>query len=74
LYLDEISLKPECQDGPLFIQAVETAIAAFASQGLVVAYQSVFNDEAKMWRKLGFKEIPRSQLLVRSIKQGRFGT
>ncbi len=65
LYLDEIALLPEYEDSPLYFQVIETAIASFASRGLVVAYRTAFNDDAKRWRKLSFKEIPRSELLVR---------
>lgn len=65
------ALKAEYEASPLYFQAVETAIATFASRGLVVAYRAVFNDDAKRWRKLGFKEIPRSELLVRRVKRIR---
>jgi hypothetical protein len=71
LYLDDISLMPEYESTPLYYQAIETAIATFASRGLVVAYKAVFKNDAKHWRKLGFKEIPRSELLVRRMKPRR---
>ncbi len=69
VYFEEITLLPEYENSPLFFQAIETAIATFASRGLAVAYRSLFNDDAKRWRKLGFKEIPRSELLVRKVRR-----
>jgi hypothetical protein len=73
LYIDTIALKPKYMARPVYYQVVETAIAMFASRGPVVAYKATFQDDPKRWRKLGFAEIPNSELLVRRVKGIRFG-
>src|SRR5205814_1960619 len=65
LYLDGVSLEPAYKQGDLLYQAIETAIAMFASNGVVVSYKSVLDIGPEGWQRLGFVAVPGTDLFVR---------
>jgi len=79
LCIESVEAKPEYQDTTLAVRLIETAIAIFCSDGLVIAVEEAFDLLIEEWRELGFKRIAgsgfvfRDQLRVNPYGEGSAG-
>ncbi|HUT58349.1 MAG TPA: hypothetical protein VNA25_10920 [Phycisphaerae bacterium] len=65
LYVESVEAEPEYQDTTLAVRLIETAIAIFCSDGLVIAVEEAFDLTIEEWRQLGFKRIAGSEFIFR---------
>jgi hypothetical protein len=65
LYIEAIESEAEYQDTTLAVRLIETAIAIFSSDGLVIAVEEAFDLTIEEWRQLGFKRIAESEFVFR---------
>lgn len=65
LYVDSVKLRPKYKSSLLFFQALESAIAMFASQGLIVAHMSTLNLGDNEWTRCGFEVVPGTAIVFR---------
>ena len=65
LFVETVKIGPDFRNTSLRVQMIETAIAMFCSEGLVVAVEDSLELSAEEWRKLGFKRIAESQFVFR---------
>ena len=65
LVIENVRLKPEFESTALRHQAVETAIATFASAGVVLIRKRVLRVEAEAWVDRGYIELPADDYLLR---------
>ena len=65
LYIESIEAEPEYQETTLAVRLIETAIAIFCSDGLVIAVEEAFDLTIEEWRQLGFKRIAGSEFVFR---------
>jgi len=65
LYIESIEAEPEYQETTLAVRLIETAIAIFCSDGLVIAVERAFDLTIEEWRQLGFKRIAGSEFVFR---------
>ncbi|MBI2825939.1 MAG: hypothetical protein HYX69_14745 [Planctomycetia bacterium] len=64
-FIESITLKPKHRSSALFLQTLETAIAAFAGQGLTVAYMRTLDFDDNEWTKCGFEVVPGTMVIFR---------
>jgi len=55
--LENVEVDPEHRQTTLVIQAIDTALAMFASEGLVVAVEEGLDLSIEQWKHLGFMRI-----------------
>lgn len=65
LYIEAVEAESEYQDTTLAVRLIETAIAMFCSDGLVIAVEEAFDLTIEEWRQLGFKRIAGSAFVFR---------
>jgi ribosomal protein S18 acetylase RimI-like enzyme len=65
LYIEAVECEPEYQDTTLAVRLIETAIAIFCSNGLVISVEKAFDLTIEEWRELGFKRIAESAFVFR---------
>jgi hypothetical protein len=65
LIVEDIQLKPQFESTDLRNQAVETAIATFATAGVVLIRKRVLRIEAERWVDRGYIELPDDDYLLR---------
>lgn len=57
VFLEKVNVDPVFQQTSLMIHAIETALAMFASEGLVVAVEEGLALSIEEWKRLGFVRI-----------------
>lgn len=57
VFLEDVEVDPKHRQTTLIIQAIETALAMFASEGLVVAVEEGLELTIDEWKRLGFVRI-----------------
>ena len=57
VFLERVGIAAEFRQTNLIIQAIETALALFASEGLVVAVEAGLDLTIEEWKRLGFVRI-----------------
>lgn len=65
LFIDEVEIKPEHECTSLRVQLIETGIAMFCPEGLVVAIEESLKLPVDEWRQLGFRRIADSVFVLR---------
>ena len=76
LFVDTMTVLPKYQDTSLRVQLMETSIAMFCPDGLIVAVEDALELTQEDWRQLGFKRIAgslfifREQLIKNPYEQG----
>lgn len=65
VYLESVSLKPKYRSSALLLRVLETTIATFASQGLVVAHMNTLNQKHNEWSTCGFEVVPGTSIVFR---------
>ena len=65
LYIESVEVEPECQETTIAVRLIETAIAIFCSDGLVIAVEAAFDLSIEEWKELGFKRIAESEFVFR---------
>jgi len=65
LYIEAVESEPKYQETTLAVRLIETAIAIFCSDGLVIAVERAFDLTIEEWRQLGFKRIAESEFVFR---------
>ncbi|MHC4404105.1 MAG: hypothetical protein ACYTG0_30995 [Planctomycetota bacterium] len=65
VYIESVEVEPEYQETTLAVRLIETAIAIFCSDGLVIAVEEAFDLTIEEWRQLGFKRIAGSEFVFR---------
>jgi len=65
VFIESIQLDPKYLRTSLFVQAVETTIAAFASMGLVAASKGTLDRGNQEWDQMGFVLIPGTDFVFR---------
>jgi len=65
LYIEAVESEPEYQETTLAVRLIETAIAIFCSDGLVIAVEEAFDLSIEEWRELGFKRVAGSEFVFR---------
>jgi ribosomal protein S18 acetylase RimI-like enzyme len=65
LYIESVEAEPEYQKTTLAVRLIETAIAIFCSDGLVITVEKAFDLTIGEWRQLGFKRIAGSEFVFR---------
>ena len=65
LYIESEEVEPEYHDTTIAVRLIETAIAIFCSDGLVIAVEAAFDLSIEDWRELGFKRIAESEFVFR---------
>lgn len=80
LFLETVEIKAEHEQTPLRTQLIETSIAMFCPDGLIVAVEDSLELSIDEWRQLGFRRIAdspfvyRDQLRVNPYEDGRFAS
>jgi N-acetylglutamate synthase-like GNAT family acetyltransferase len=65
LYIESVEVAPRYDNTTIVIRLIETAIAVFCSDGLVIAVEKAFDLTTPEWRELGFKRIAESEFVFR---------
>jgi len=65
VFLETVEIAAEFRQTNLIIQAIETALAMFASEGLVVAVEAGLDLDIDEWKRLGFIRIAGTGFVVR---------
>ena len=65
LYIGGVEIEPEYRNTTLAVRLIDTAIAIFCSDGLVIAVEDAFDLTIEEWRELGFKRIAGSEFVFR---------
>ncbi len=65
LLIDDVKIAPEYEDTALRVRVIETSIAMFCPEGLVVAVEESLPLTVEEWRRLGFKRIADSPFIFR---------
>jgi hypothetical protein len=65
LFVEAVEIKPGFEKTSLRVQLIETAIAMFCSEGLVVAVEESLKLSIEEWRQLGFRRIAESPFVFR---------
>ncbi len=80
IFIEAMEIVPEFWHTTLAVQLVETAVATFASEGLIVTGEAALDLSKEQWRKLGFKRtagtgfVFRDNLRVNPYGKGDRGT
>ena len=76
LFVDSMTILPKYRKSSLRVQLMETSIAMFCPDGLIVAVEDALELTQEDWRQLGFKRIAgslfifREQLIKNPYEQG----
>jgi hypothetical protein len=65
LFVEAVEIKPGFEKTSLRVQLIETAVAMFCSEGLVVAVEHSLDLTIEEWRQLGFRRIAESPFVFR---------
>ncbi len=65
LFIDDVNTAQEYESTSLRIQLIETSIAMFCPEGLIVAVEESLDLTVEDWRRLGFKRIADSPFVFR---------
>ncbi len=65
LLIDDVKISPEYENTALRVRLIETSIAMFCPEGLVVAVEEALQLTVEDWRQLGFKRIADSPFVFR---------
>lgn len=65
LFIDDVKFAPEYEATALRVRLIETSIAMFCPEGLVVAVEEALQLTVEEWRRLGFKRIADSPFVLR---------
>ena len=65
LFVETVKIEPEFRSTPLIVQLIETAMAMFCPEGLIVAVEKSLDLTVEEWRRLGFKRIAGSGFVLR---------
>jgi hypothetical protein len=65
LFIDDVNVVQGYEDSSLRIQLIETSIAMFCPEGLIVAVEESLDLTVEDWRRLGFKRIADSPFVFR---------
>jgi hypothetical protein len=65
VFLEKVDIDPEHGQTSLNIQAIETALAMFAAEGLVVADEEGLELTIEEWKRLGFVRIAGTRFVFR---------
>ena len=65
LFIEDVEIKAGFEKTSLRVQLIETAIAMFCSEGLVVAMEPSLHLTIDEWRQLGFRRIAGSHFVFR---------
>ena len=65
LFVDAIQIKAGYEKSSLRVQLIETGIAMFCAEGLVVAVENSLDLTVEDWRRLGFRRIAGSPFIFR---------
>ena len=65
LLIDDVKIGPEYENTSLRVRLIETSIAMFCPEGLVVAVEEALPLTVEEWRRLGFKRIADSPFVFR---------
>jgi len=65
LFVESVELDSGYRDTKVMVQVVETAIATFAPDGLIVAFEKGLELKKEAWKNLGFKRIADSGIVFR---------
>lgn len=57
VFLEKVDVCPEFRQTKIMVQTIETALAMFASEGLVVAVEQGLELNIEEWKRLGFVRI-----------------
>ena len=60
-----MKIEPDFRSTPLIVQLIETAMAMFCPEGLIVALEESLDLTVAEWRRLGFKRIAGSGFVLR---------
>ena len=65
LFVEAIDIKAGFEPSPLRVQLIETGIAMFCPEGLIVAVEDSLELTVEEWRRLGFRRIAESPFVFR---------
>ena len=65
VFLEKVEIDPQHRQTTLNMQAIETALALFASEGLVVAVEEGLDLTIEEWKRLGFVRIAGTRFVFR---------
>jgi hypothetical protein len=65
LFIDDVNIAQEYENTSLRVQLIETSIAMFCPEGLIVAVEESLELTVEDWRRLGFKRIADSPFVFR---------
>jgi hypothetical protein len=65
LFVESVNLKPKFRSPTLLLQILETTIATFATQGLVLARMNTLNMGDNEWTTCGFEDVPGTTVVFR---------
>ena len=65
VFIDGVKIAPEFADTSLRVQLIETSIATFGPDGIIVAVEESLDLTVEDWRQLGFKRIADSPFVYR---------
>jgi len=65
LFVEALQIEPDYQETSLRVQLIETGIAMFCSDGLIVAVEDSLDLTIEHWRRLGFRRIAESAFVFR---------
>jgi hypothetical protein len=74
LFVEDVKIKPAYQNTTLRVQLIETGIAMFCPEGLIVAGEDSLELAVEEWRQLGFRRIAESPFVFRDqLKVNPYG-
>lgn len=65
VFIEGVNIAPEYADTSLRVQLIETSIATFGPDGIIVAVEEALDLTVDDWRQLGFKRIADSPFVYR---------
>ena len=65
LFVDAVEIKAEYEKTSLRVQLIETGIAMFCPEGLIVAVEDSLDLTIEDWRRLGFRRVAESPFVFR---------
>ncbi len=65
VFIDGVKIAPEYADTSLRVQLIETSVATFGPDGIIVAVEEALDLTVEDWRQLGFKRIADSPFVYR---------
>jgi hypothetical protein len=74
IFIDDLNIAPEYADTSLRVQLIETSLATFGPNAIVVAVEESLALTVEDWRELGFKRIAKSPFVFRDqLKLNPYG-